>query len=395
MKRISELEREYVSNVLNNEFNTSLNSIYNSKLEEKFAQLFNVDFAIGHVNGTATLHTALIALGIMPGDEVIVPPLTMSSTSLAVLQAGAIPVFADVDINTFNISADSIRQKITKKTKAIMTVALYGLAPDYDQILNICKEFNLGLVEDNAECFLSKYKNKNVGEFGHFASFSFQASKHLTCGEGGMLITNDEKLANKARRFSSLGYSGVSAKKGKITREDIQDPKYDRHISLGFNYRMSELCAAVALGQLERANELVEIRIEVAKIFEKVVNDFNFIKPQSKPHDYVNSYWAYSFYLDIQDTEDWYKFRSEFKKNGGDGFYAAWKLTYFEPLFLNEIQNYSNVWQKYTNGLCVNSEYLQPRMVQLKTNYWNLDEAKMQAEILAKTLKVFSKTSLI
>ena len=390
MKRISDLERKYVLEVLDNEFNTSKNSIFNSKLEFAFAKKFNSNFAIGHVNGTATMHTALVSLGIQPGDEIIVPPLTMSSTSLAVLQAGAIPVFSDVDEFTFNISPDSIKLKITSKTRAIITVSLYGLSPDYDKIIEICKEHNLGLIEDNAESFLSKYKGKYVGEFGDFSSFSFQASKHLTCGEGGMLITNNIDLANNARRFSSLGYAGVSAIKGKITRDDIQDPNYSRHVSLGFNYRMSELCAAMALGQLERAEELVDIRIKVAKLFDKATEGFDFIRIQKSTDEYVNSYWAYSFILITDNPKiDWYRFRDIFKKNGGDGYYSAWKLSYFEPLFLDQIQNIKGVTQKYEYGLCPIAEYLQPRMVQLKTNYWNLDEAILQAEILNRSLKQF------
>lgn len=392
MERISDLERKYVLEALDNEFNTSKNSVYNSKLEAAFARKFNSDFAIGHVNGTATLHTALVALGVGPGDEVIVPPLTMSSTSLAVLQAGAIPVFADVDAYSFNICPDSIKANISTKTKAIMTVALYGLSPDYDKIIEICKEHNLGLVEDNAESFLSKYKGKYVGEFGDFSSFSFQASKHLTCGEGGMLITNNMDLANNARRFSSLGYAGVSAKQGKITRDDIQDPNYSRHVSLGFNYRMSEVCAAVALGQLERAEELVEARIKVAKLFDKATEGFDFIRIQNSSDDYLNSFWAYSFALITDNPNlDWYKFRDIFKKNGGDGYYAAWKLSYFEPLFLENVQNMNGVTQNYEKGLCPNAEYLQPRMVQLKTNYWNFEEAIIQAEILNKSLIQFGE----
>ncbi|OYU56007.1 MAG: spore coat protein [Chitinophagaceae bacterium BSSC1] len=390
MKRISDLERKYVLDVLDNEFNTSKNSIYNNKLEAAFASKFKMNYAIGQINGTATLHTALHAIGVKPGDEVIVPPLTMSSTALAVLQNGSIPVFADVDIDTFNISAESIAEKITNKTKAIITVALYGLSPEYDAILDLCKKHNIGLVEDNAECFLSKYKGKYVGEFGDFSSFSFQASKHLTAGEGGMLLCNSEEYANNARRFSSLGYAGVSAKQGKITREDIQDPQYSRHVAVGFNYRMSELCAAVVLGQLERAEELVETRIQVAKLFDKAIEGSNVVRLQKTPDYCLNTYWSYSLVLNTDKPEvDWYKFRNLFKQNGGDGYYAAWKLSYFEPLFLEKVQNMPGVTQKYVKGLCVNSEYLQPRMIQLKTNYWDLKEAEIQAEILQKTLNQY------
>jgi len=389
MERISSLERQYASEVLDNAFNTSLNSIFNNRLEAAFAKAYNVKYAIGHINGTATLHTALAALGVKPGDEVIVPPLTMSSTALAVLQNGSIPVFADVDRNTFNIDPASIKKNITAKTKAIITVALYGLSPEYDEILAICKEHSLGLVEDNAECFFSTYKGKYAGEFGDFGSFSFQASKHLTAGEGGMLTTNNEDLANAARRFSSLGYAGVSAKQGKITRDDIQDPNYSRHVSLGFNYRMSELCAAVVLGQLERAKELVDARIKAAECYNEAIKGSSLVTLQYTPDYCINTYWSYSLVLNVDDPAEWYRFRKLYKENGGDGYYAAWKLSYFEPLFLEEIQNMPGIWQRYEKGLCPNAEYLQPRMIQLKTNYWNIEEAKQQSEILHKTLKQF------
>jgi perosamine synthetase len=390
MERISNLERDYVSKVLDNAFQTSKNSVFNNELERKFAKLFNSNFAIGHVNGTATLHTALAASGIGIGDEVIVPPLTMSSTALAVLQNNSTPVFADVNKSTFNIDPSSIRNCITSKTKAIISVSLYGLSPDYDEIMKICQEFKLILIEDNAESFLSTYKGKLVGEFGDFSSFSFQASKHLTSGEGGMLICNSETLANNARRFSSLGYAGVSAKQGKITRNDIQDPNYDRHVSLGYNYRMSELCAAVSLAQLERADELVKIRKDVAILFDEAIKGLDLVTLQETPSYCTNSFWSYSLVLNVDNPEiEWYRFRENFLKNGGDGFYAAWKLSYFEPLFLNKVQQMPNVNQKYQLGLCPNAEFLQPRMIQLKTNYWNLDDAKGQAEILNKTISEF------
>jgi perosamine synthetase len=390
MKRFTDLEKKYVLEAVENEFNTSQNSIFNNRLEQKFREVFDVNFAIGHVNGTQTMHTALAALGIGPGDEVIVPPLTMSSTALAVLQNNSIPVFADVAQNTFNIDPESVKKCITKKTKAIITVSLYGLSPDYDKFSEICKDNKLFLIEDNAECFLGEYKGKLVGQFGDFASFSFQASKHITCGEGGMLTTNNEHFANNARRFSSLGYAGVSAKQGKITRNDIQDPNYSRHVSLGFNYRMSEVNAAVVLGQLERAEELVEQRIKIAKIFDQALLGNNLLIRQAEPEGYKNSYWAYSVIINTDNPKvDWYRFRDLFQKNGGDGYYAAWKLSYNEPLFQNEIQNLAGVWQKYNDQLCPVAEYLQKRMIQLKTNYWDLSEAEKQAEILIKTVNNF------
>ena len=392
MDRISQLEKKYVMDALDNAFATSLNSVYNTRLEQEFAEFFHAKYAIGHCNGTATLHVALLAVGVQPGDEVIVPALTMSSTSIPVVLCGAIPVFADSDIDTFEISADSIEKVITPKTKAIITVSLYGLAPDYDRILALCRKHHIALIEDNAECFLGTYKGKLVGEFGDFASFSFQASKHLTCGEGGMLVTNDEELADKARRLNCLGYAGVSAKKGKITRNDIQDPNYSRHISFGYNYRMSELQAACACAQLERAGELVEQRMKVAALFDEALRGQTLLRRQAVPEDCTNSWWTYCLVLDTENPDvDWYRFRDLFQKNGGDGYYAAWKLSYNEPAYQDILQHQKGVWQRFNKDLCPNAEYLQKRLIQLKTNYWDLDEARKQAAILRKTIEEYQK----
>ena len=145
IERLGDLEKRYVLDVIDKGFSTTNNSIYNNLLEKKFAQVIGCDYAIGHVNGTATMHTALYALGVRPGDEVIVPPLTMSSTSLAVLHNGSIPVYADVEKDTFNIDPQSVEKVITERTRAIITVSLYGLPPDYDKLLEICRKYNLYL----------------------------------------------------------------------------------------------------------------------------------------------------------------------------------------------------------------------------------------------------------
>jgi perosamine synthetase len=390
MKRISELEKNYVLSALENQFETSKNNIYTKKMEEKFSDIFQCKYSISHTNGTATMHTALNALGIGVGDEVIVPPLTMASTSLCVLHNGSIPVFADVDELTYNISPKSILDKITSKTKAIITVALYGLSPEYDEILEICNSNNIYLIEDNAECFLGYYKNKLVGTFGDFASYSFQASKHITCGEGGILTTNNLNWANDARKFTSLGYGSLSADSAKITKNEIQNPNFNRHVSIGFNYRMSELQSAVILGQLERINELVSIRTKSANYFLEALSGSDLLIPQHTPDYCVNSYWSFACTLNTSNPEnDWIKFRQLFLNLGGDPYYAAWRLTYQEDLFKNKIQSMKNIYQNYNDNLCPNAEFLQKRIKAFKTNYWNLEEAEKQATILNKAIKSF------
>lgn len=401
MKRISDKERAYVMEVLDGQFTSSANGKMTKRLEEKFAEMFGVKYAISHTNGTATLHSALMAAGVGAGDEVIVPPLTMASTAFAALQANAVPVFADIDPDTFTIDPADIERKITPYTRAIIPVALYGLSPDMDPIMKIAKKHNLFVLEDDAECFLGYYKGRMVGTIGHMGSFSFQSSKQMTCGEGGMLITNDKDLANQSRRMSNLGYAIVSGEpgKGRITKDVIQDPKYERHASLGWNYRMSDLCSAVALGQVERLNELVEQRIKVARMFDQVVKGVNWLRPQKVPQGYINSYWTYVVKLDNGGAFTWYDFRKKYMELGGDGIYAAWQLNYLEPAFRNrrfnpkncpmECPQYKGTPQKWAPGLCPVAESVQPKLLQFKTNYWDTAEAEKKAEALARTIRHF------
>jgi len=392
--RIFGKERRYVSQVLDSGFRSSSGSKFTRAFEERFASEFGVPYAIAFTNGTATLHAALEAFGVGPGDEVIVPPLTMSATAFAVLQANATPVFADVDKDTFQISIKSIEAAVTSKTKAIITVALYGLGPDLSSISKFAKSAGLWLLEDNAECYLATHEGSIVGTFGDAASYSLQSSKHLTSGEGGVLITKNLELAEKVRKIQSLGYAGLSASKAKITKDDIQDPNYSRHVSMGWNYRMPELCAAVALAQIENIDRLVGYRVSAGKYFESAVLGYEHIlTPQLTPENSTNTYWTFAAALNI-NLVSWTEFRSMFLQHGGDPFYSAWKLTYLEPMFQEmqllgreEFISKTNR-EKYKMGLCPVSEDLQPRLLQFKTNYWDKSSAKKQALILRKVLQL-------
>ena len=398
INRLSGNESKYVGEVLAADFRGSRRSGMLGRLEKAFAEKFGTAFAIGHVNGTATLHSALFALGVRPGDEVIVPPLTMSATSMAVLQADAIPVFADVEENTLQIDPKSIEKLITTRTKAIITVALYGLSPDMDPIMALAKKHNLKVIEDNAQCFLATYKGKKVGTFGDVSSYSFQRSKHMTSGEGGMICTDDESIADEVRKFSVLGYGDVSAKKAKITKDDIQNPNYNRHVTLGYNYRMSDLCAAVALGQVEHLGSLVERRIDSAKLFIDAIGDCSWLKVQTTPVDRTHSYWALPVRI-VHPTVSWSEFRGKYMELGGDGIFAAWKLSYMEDMFQKKNfagkekifeAIYEGSLQEWKPGLCPVAEKVQQQILAFKTNYWEWDRAEQQAEILKKTIAYFN-----
>jgi perosamine synthetase len=391
MKRVGVKERQLVEEVLSSGFRNTHNHQFVDQLEKLFCQKNTNQFAVAMCNGTATLHTSLAALGIGAGDEVIVPPLTMASTALSVIQAGAVPVFSDVDPETFNLCPHAVAENITEKTKAIITVALYGLPPDYNGFLELCHKHNLALIEDNAQALFAEYKGKLVGKFGQFASYSFQASKHLSAGEGGMLVTDDPDLAEKARRFACLGYATVSVDSGKIDPERVQSPEFSRHQGFGFNYRMPDLCAAVLNGQLEHANELIQVRIDCALQLKEVLVDSGLFQLQKIPDDCTHTYWSLAAVLNHDiDTEQWYNFKKLFRKNNGEGFYAAWKLTYKEPYFLDQYQKSDAVWQNYNRDLCPVAESLQPRILQFKTNHWNSTATQKQVDALMRTVQEFS-----
>jgi perosamine synthetase len=385
--RISEREYQYVKQALDGGFPGSTDVNFTARLEETFAKRFDCRYAISHCNGTATIHSALASAGIEVDDEVIVPPLTFASTSLAVLHQNAVPIFADIDPQTFNIDPESIRQRITPRTKAIITVALYGLSPDMDPIMKLAAEHDLVVIEDAAQCFLGQYKGRTVGSIGHFGSFSFQNSKHITCGEGGMVTTNDREYADRVAQFASLGFGLVKAGAGKslIDKRAIVHPSFKRHTSFGFNYRMGDLSAAVALAQLERLEDFVEWRTKSATALDQVVRDCSWLQPQHVPEDCLHSYWAYVVKLDTDnDAVTWDHFYDKYVELGGNGFYGAWSLTYLEPIFQD-----GTIGTKYESGICPVAERIQPQLMQFKTNLGNQEAINRQADILAETIRFF------
>lgn len=387
LNRVSDLEIRYVMEALNNQFSNSKYGGMVRRFEEAFAAVFGVRYAIAQVNGTATLHSALAAMGVGPGDEVIVPSLTMMSTCFAALQANAVPVFADVNRRSFTIDPASVESCITQKTKAIITVSLFGLSPDMDPIMALARKHNIYVIEDNAQCYLGSYKGRLAGTIGHMASYSLQISKHITCGEGGVLISNDELLAENARRFGSLGYAsvGASASQGKVRREVIQDPNYERHSTMGWNYRLAEPLAAIALAQTERMRELVDQRVKVAEAYAQAHKGCDWLVPQLVGADYTHSWWTYVLALENGGRFTWYDFRNKYVEFGGDGIYATWQLNHLEPA----LRGKKLAWQTFERGLCPVAESIQPRLLQFKTNYLDMASAERQADVLRRTIAFF------
>ncbi|MGC8791910.1 MAG: DegT/DnrJ/EryC1/StrS family aminotransferase [Bryobacteraceae bacterium] len=219
------------------------------EFERKFAEWQGSRYAVAVSSGTAALHVALSALGIGPGDEVIVPSYTFIATSFAVVQAGAIPRFADVNLEDHCISVESAERLVNERTRAIISVHLYGNVCDMDPILEFARKYNLWVIEDNAEAFGGVYKGKKTGTLGHIAACSFCQNKTFTTGgEGGMVTTDDEELAWQARSFRDHGYDV----KERLNLLELEQRLPYIHNMVGWNYRMTEMQAAIGLAELER-----------------------------------------------------------------------------------------------------------------------------------------------
>ena len=239
---------------------------YNPKVKEfetAFADFHGARYGITASNGTVTLETALLAAGIRRGDEVIVPPISFIATATAVLRVGAVPVFADIDGKTSNLDAQKVRERTTGRTRAIIPVHFAGQPADMDDIMQISSENDLIVIEDCAHAHGASWKGKSVGSIGHFGSFSFQASKNLTAGEGGILTTNDDDLAEAAWSICNQGRRTGGG--------------WYEHVRLGTNYRLTGWQAAILLVQLSRLQEQIETRERNSKRLIEELADIDLI----------------------------------------------------------------------------------------------------------------------
>lgn len=239
-------ELAYVTEALSTGWISSAGK-YVSAFEEAFADYCGAKHGIAVCNGTAALHLALVALGVGKGDEVIIPDFTMVASALAVCYTGATPVFADADAATWNISPQAVSEKITPRTKVIMPVHVFGNPCDMVALGEICADKNIVLMEDAAEAHGASLEGKRVGTLGRIAGFSFFANKNVTTGEGGMVVTDDDELAQACRYYKNLCFP-------------LDAPRTYLHADIGFNYRMSNIHAAIGLAQTERADGLKQMR---------------------------------------------------------------------------------------------------------------------------------------
>lgn len=263
---ITDKERKAVMEVLKTS-DLSLGKKY-VEFEKIMAKFAGVKYAVVTNSGTSALHLIIKALGIKNGDEVITTPFSFVSSSNCILFEKAKPVFADIDENTLNIDPKKIEEKITKKTKAILAVDVFSHPADWDKINSIAKKHKLYLIEDSAEALGSEYKGKKCGSFGNAAIFAFYPNKQVTTGEGGVVLTNNKKIADLCKSMANQG-------------REVKNGKWLNHVMLGYNYRMDEMSCALGISQMQRISGILKKRSAAADLYSKKLRE---IKEVQTPH---------------------------------------------------------------------------------------------------------------
>lgn len=276
-------ERRYVNECLDSGWISS-EGPFSRKFEEQFAKRVGRRHGIAVCNGSAALEAAVAALGIGPGDEVILPSFTIISCAAAVIRSGATPVLVDSDSNTWNLDPSNLEGLVSPRTKAIMVVHIYGLPVDMDPVLAVAARHGLHIIEDAAEMHGQTYRDKPCGSFGSISTFSFYPNKNVTTGEGGMIVTDDEALAERCRGLRNLCF---------------QPAKRFVHEELGWNMRMSNLNAALGLAQLERIDEFIARKRHIGAQYNMLLADIDGVQLPVPLTDYAeNIYWVYGIVLE-------------------------------------------------------------------------------------------------
>ncbi len=275
-------EREYVLKCIDSNWISSRGHFVD-EFETRFSRYCGVRYGITTNSGTTALHLALTTLGLDKGDEVIIPSFTMISTANAAKYLGAELVLVDVEPDTWNIDSAKIEEKITDRTKAIIPIHTYGHPADMDRIREISRKHKIAIVEDAAEAHGAEYKGKRVGSLGKLASFSFYANKIITTGEGGMVVTDDPQMAERALTLRNYGF----------TQE-----RHFWHKVMGFSYRMTNLQAAIGLAQLETIDKLLQARIDNARLYDSLLRDVPGITIPPSSDDVKSVYWMYGILVE-------------------------------------------------------------------------------------------------
>lgn len=321
------------------------------EFEDKLCEYIGCKYAVVISNGTAALHAACFAAGIKEGDEVITSPITFAASSNAVLYCGGTPVFADINPDTYNIDPEDIKRKITDKTKAIIPVHFTGQPCDMNDILQVAKEHNLIVIEDGAHALGAEYKEKMVGNISDMTIFSFHPVKHITTGEGGAITTNDIELYEKLLMFRT---HGITRDSDKLTKEE--GPWYYEQQFLGYNYRMTDIQAALGISQLNKLEYFLEKRRNYIKLYNEAFKDFEGIVIPYQLNN-VNSAWhLYIIQLELEKLGIGRREVFEELRRRNIGVNVHYIPVYYHPYYKEN---------GYNKGLCAHAEKLYERIVTL------------------------------
>lgn len=287
---IDETDIQAVVDVLRSEWLTTGPIV--PKLEEAFAAYVGAKYAVAVSSGTAALHAAMYAVGVGPGDEVILPPMTFVATANAVVFQGATPVFADVEADTLLIDPHQVQEKVTPRTKAIIAVDYAGQPCDYDTLRSLAGKHGLALVDDGCHALGARYKGRNVGTLADLTVFSFHPVKHITTGEGGMITTDDSNLAERMRRFRNHGIDSDHASRAE------QGTWYYEMTDLGYNYRITDFQCALGLSQLEKLPSFLKRRRDIAHQYDKALTTWPRLSPLRIRGDCIHGYHLYVIKVD-------------------------------------------------------------------------------------------------
>jgi perosamine synthetase len=336
---VGKLEKEYLNNCIDSTFISTFGPFV-SEFEEKFAGYIGAKKAVSTQSGAAALHIALYELGIGEGDEVIVPDLTFIATINPILYVGATPVMVDVSPKTWNIEAEEIEKAITKKTKALIPVHLYGNPCNLGEIIEIAKEHNLFVIEDATESLGASYKGRQTGTFGDFGCFSFNGNKLITTGGGGMIVSNSKE---KAEHIKFLVNQARDASQGYY------------HPEVGFNYRMTNIEASLGLAQLERIDEFLAKKKAFRKIYQEILSDLPYIQFQEEYVNAEGSWWLTC--IKIEKEIDISNLMIKLKEKGIPTrriFMPASEMPYLKKYSTA----YPNAYEIYNHGICLPSSTL-------------------------------------
>jgi dTDP-4-amino-4,6-dideoxygalactose transaminase len=354
------------------------------RLEQEFAAMLDMPFAIACSSGTAAVHLCVAALDLEPGDEVIVPPITDIGTILPVLWQNAIPVFSDVDRRTMTLDVADVERRITKRTRAIIAVHLAGQMCDMAALRGLCDAHGLTLIEDCSQAYWAEHDGRLAGTLGDLSCFSLQQSKHVTCGEGGLVVTRHSKFFQRAALFSDKAWP-----------RDIHTLGAARFLFLAQNYRMSELQGAVALGQIRKVKDVVGRRRHAAALLNRLLADVPMVSPPYVLPNTKHSYWLY--FLRVNDPRG-----ASLTQQFGDALVAegvpAWVRYIVDPLYCSPLftkpatygtSGYPfSKWgtQRFERGLCPNAEGALDEVIAIHWNE-NLSDSHVR-QIAAAILRV-------